>query len=502
MLQVDHGATNLITGIANAYFDSIPTIFITGQVNTYELKGTKRIKQNGFQETNIVDMVKSITKYAKQITNENEVPNELENAYRVAMEGRKGPVLLDIPMDVQRKDINLNTNCAILKENRNIDYEDIIEKIYMNLKDSKRPLVIAGAGIDLAGINNEFKALVKKLKIPVVTSMIAIDVQNNDSIYNYGFIGAYGHRYANFMTEKADVIITMGTRLDCRQVGNNREKFATNAKILRIDIDSNEFDNKIDSKEIQIKADIEQIIKAMLKDDRFSFEDKFKEWNSEAQIIKDRLKNLDKQPENDIIEKISEMLEENCIVTTDVGQNQVWVAQSFKVKEGQRILFSGGHGSMGYSLPAAIGAYYASKSPIVCFTGDGGLQMNIQELQFLATTRIPIKIIVLNNYALGMIRHFQEMYFNSVYTQTIKSRGYESPDFCKIANAYGVATLNMNNLNEKDKLRDMLNNNEPSLIQINIDKNTYIYPKLSVNNPIYNQDPKLDESLIKELLNM
>lgn len=128
--------------------------------------------------------------------------------------------------------------------------------------------------------------------------------------------------------------------------------------------------------------------------------------------------------------------------------------------------------------------------------------MNIQELQFLAIKKIPVKIIVLNNYALGMIRHFQEMYFNSVYTQTIKSKGYESPDFCKIAEAYGISTLSMNNLNEKEKLKDILDSNEPALIQINIDKNTYIYPKLSVNNPIYNQDPKLDENLIKELLNM
>lgn len=499
---MDHGATNLITGIANAYFDSIPTIFITGQVNTYELKGDKKIKQNGFQETNIIDIVKSITKYCTQIKDPNDVVSELEKAYKISLEGRKGPVLLDIPMDIQRQDIDVPKIDNLITEKKKFDYEKILNQLDLYLKNSKKPLIIAGAGIDIAGMNKKFKRLTEKLKIPIVTSMIAIDVQNNDSAYNYGFIGAYGHRYANFITEKSDLIVTIGTRLSCRQVGSNRKIFAPNAKILRIDIDTNEFDNKLKEDEVQIEADISELIEKMLDDDRFEYENKFENWNKETQIIKEKLSNMDKQQGNEIIEKISEMLDENCIVTTDVGQNQVWVAQSFKVKEGQRVLFSGGHGSMGYSLPAAIGAYYASKAPIICFTGDGGLQMNIQEFQFLVANKIPVKIIVLNNYALGMIRHFQEMYFNGVYSQTIKNKGYESPNFCKIAEAYGISSVNINSINELNKIKDVLKNEEPVLIQININENTYIYPKLSVNNPIYNQDPKLDENLIKELLSI
>lgn len=370
MLQVDHGATNLITGIANAYFDSIPTIFITGQVNTYELKGEKRIKQNGFQETNIVDIVKSITKYAKQIKDENDVVIELEKAYKIAMEGRKGPVLLDIPMNIQRQNIDISKNENVTIEDKNINYKNILDELDLSLKNSKKPLIIAGAGIDLAGVNEKFKKLVKNLKIPVVTSMIAIDVLDSDSVYNYGFIGAYGHRYANFLTEKADLIITMGTRLDCRQVGVKREIFAPNAKILRIDIDTNEFDNRLSEKETQIEADIRILINMMLEDNRFLYKDEFEVWNNTAQTIKNKLKNIDNQVENQVIEKISDLLEKNYTITTDVGQNQVWIAQSLKVKDGQRVLFSGGHGSMGYSLPAAIGAYYAKRNKIICFTGD------------------------------------------------------------------------------------------------------------------------------------
>lgn len=370
MQLVDHGATNLITGIANAYFDSIPTIFITGQVNTYELKGNKKIKQNGFQETNIIDIVKSITKYCVQITDKNDVVNELEKAYEIALEGRKGPVLLDIPMDIQRQDINIPKEKDSIIRKKNINYEKIMEELYLNIENSKRPLIIAGAGINIAGMNGKFKKMVNRLKIPVVTSMIAIDVQDKDSIYNCGFLGTYGHRYANFITEKSDLIITIGTRLDCRQVGVNRKIFAPNAKIIRIDIDINEFENKLNEKEVQIEANVEELIEKILNDKRFEYNNKFEKWNKETQIIKNKLKDLDKQPENEIIEKISDMLENNYIITTDVGQNQIWVAQSFKVKNGQRILFSGGLGSMGYSLPAAIGAYYGKKNKVICFSGD------------------------------------------------------------------------------------------------------------------------------------
>lgn len=365
------GATNLLTGIANSYFDSIPTIFITGQVNTYEAKGNLNIRQKGFQETDIVKIAEPITKYCKYIDNAENIKYELEKAYYISMNGRKGPVLLDIPMNIFRAEVETkkltgyarkDSETKLQKENMNLIHSEILK--------SKRPLIIAGAGIDSAGLNKEFKELINRLKIPVVTSMIAVDLQNYNSKYNFGFIGAYGHRYANFLIEKSDLIITLGTRLDCRQTGANKEYFARNAKIIRIDIDEGEFENKIKENEIQILADVKEIVQEMLKDERFILKGKFENWIEKCQELKQELNKIDNEEGNKIINKISSIINEDAIITTDVGQNQVWISQSFKVKNNQRILFSGGLGSMGYSLPAAIGAYYAKKGQTICFTGD------------------------------------------------------------------------------------------------------------------------------------
>lgn len=248
-----------------------------------------------------------------------------------------------------------------------------------------------------------------------------------------------------------------------------------------------------------MNCNIQKLLPLINKDNRFNLKNKYLDWIKICNNIKEKLKNIDNLYENQIIENISHQVPDNSIITTDVGQNQVWVAQSFKVKPNQRILFSGGHGAMGYSLPAAIGAYYASNKPIICFNGDGGFQMNIQELQFIARENLPIKIIILNNHSLGMIRHFQEMYFDSRYNQTVKNYGYEIPDFCNIAKAYGIRSLNINNHTEIANLQNILTDDLPILININLNNTTYIYPKLTMGNPIYDQEPKIDRSLLKEI---
>ena len=495
------GATNLLTGIANAYYDSIPTIFLTGQVNTYESKGELKVRQKGFQETNIVEMVKTITKYAKYVDCAKDIPYELEKAYQISIDKRKGPVLLDIPMDILKTEIEVD---RVEKEEKdkinNIEKQDI-EIVLKNLLKAKRPVIIAGAGIDLNGYNTKFKELVKKIGIPVVTSMIGVDLQNYDSIYNFGFIGVYGHRYANFLLEKCDLILTLGTRLDCRQIGTNKKMFARHSQIIRVDNDINELENKIHENEIQIVADLKDFIEILLRDDRFALDKMYKEWVDYCITLKKKLEKVDFEEGNMIVEEISKIIEEGTVITTDVGQNQVWVAQSFKVKENQRILFSGGHGAMGYSIPAGIGAYYANKKKVICFCGDGGLQMNIQEFQFIVREKIPIKIIVLNNRALGMIRHFQEMYFDKCYTQTINNTGYSSPDFCKIAEAYGIKSIRLKNFNEQfEEVKHTIENDLPVLIQIEMSDFTYVYPKLKFNEALYNQEPELDKKLLQEIL--
>lgn len=490
------GATNLMTGIANAYFDSIPCIFLTGQVNTREAKGDLPCRQKGFQETDIVTIVKPITKYAKKIETVDQVQYELEKAYYICMEGRPGPVLLDIPINIQKQEIVVEKVKYFQKEKDEKALSNMIEKIQQELQKAKRPVMIAGNGINIANCKKEFKNLVEKWKVPVVTSMIAIDCIETQNPYCFGFIGAYGERYANIIVEKSDLIIAIGSRLDVRQTGPI-DKFAQKSKLIRIDIDSHELTNKIKKDEMQIKRDIREILPLLgqLKPNNTET------WLQDCKKIKEQLQETDKRDYHQWISDLSNYIPAESIITTDVGQNQVWIAQYFKVKDNQRVLFSGGHGAMGYSLPAAIGAYYADKNKfIVSMNGDGGFQMNIQELQFIAREDIPIKIIIFNNHSLGMIRHFQEMYFDSHYVQTVENTGYQIPDFCKIANAYGIRSYSIKQREELEKIKEMILDKKSVLINIEFPQITHVYPKLAMGKPVYNQDPLLDQNMLKDLL--
>ncbi|MDR3541820.1 MAG: thiamine pyrophosphate-binding protein [Desulfosporosinus sp.] len=495
------GATNLITGVANAFFDSIPCIFITGQVNTNELRGELRVRQRGFQETDIVSIANPITKYSVQITEAESIRYELEKAFFISMDGRPGPVLLDVPMNIQRTEIDpekLPSYCPILDHTGG--YLDEMETLLHELSQAKKPVINAGAGIRSAGMTQEFDQWIQKIKIPVVTTMIGIDCIPSDSPYCFGFLGAYGHRFANFALAKCDLIISIGSRLDCRQTGNDKTIFAENAKLIRIDIDEGEATNKIKEDERLLLCDIRKLLPAMNLDDRFKFDNIYQSWLNECRYLKSELSQIDNEPTNALIEKISTYIPKDAVITTDVGQNQVWVAQSFQVKSGQKILFSGGHGAMGYSLPAAIGAYYASKLPVVSFNGDGGLQMNIQELQFIVREQLPIKILLMNNHSLGMIRHFQEMYFDSNFIQTSADRGYTTPDFCKVAAAYGLKTYTIANLSDCEILEQIFACSGPAFINVLCNDKTYTFPKLSMGKPIHDQDPLIERELFDRLI--
>lgn len=329
--------------------------------------------------------------------------------------------------------------------------------------------------------------------------MIAVDSLPTVSNYKFGFIGAYGHRYANIIVEKCDLLISLGSRMDTRQTGVKKELFAKNATLVRVDVSEDELANQINTDEIDIRCNLKSLIPAMLSDKRFVF-NKYSDWVLECKNIKENLTDIDALVPNKLVREISKYIPENAIITTDVGQNQVWIAQDFQIKENQTILFSGGHGAMGYSLPAAIGAYYAGKRPVISFNGDGGLQMNIQELQFIKREKLPIKIIVFNNHSLGMIRHFQEMYFDGVYTQTINDMGYTTPDFCRLAGAYGIASIKISQLEDVFKITDSINNDEPVLIVIDCGDKTYVYPKLGMNRPTYDQEPFLEREHLNRLI--
>lgn len=484
------GATNLITGICNAYFDSIPVLFITGQVNTFESKGNLQVRQRGFQETDIVSMVKSVTKYAVKIEDENKIKWCLDYAFDMAFDGRKGPVLLDIPMNVFRANVNPDAIEGYEKKFAK-RYDNKYPELLEAIDRSTRPVFIVGNGVKTSEAISEARKLFSRINIPVVTTMPAVDVAGNKS---YGFIGAYGSRTANFIVAKSDLVITMGARLDVRQVGAKRENFAPKAKLIRIDIDPGELEYRVHHNEEQICDNVEAVINYLNKNIP---QKDFSPWIEICNCIKEKLKDIDVKNPNRIVHKIGKYLSNNAVVTTDVGQNQVWVAQSMEFKMEQRAFFSGGHGAMGYSLPAAIGCAFANGNTVYSFNGDGGFQMNIQELQTIVREKLPIKIILFNNFALGMIRHFQEMYFQDNFFQTISTGGYTVPDFQAIADAYKIPYTSIQTL--EDITENIFSIDGPQLIEVKMNEPTYVVPKLEFGKPNQDQEPLLDRELYNYL---
>lgn len=494
------GATNLITAIGHAYYDSIPLICITGNVNTYEAKKKKEegLRQKSFQESDIVSVVKPLTKFCIQINNAKDVKYYIEKAYFEAMDGRRGPVLLDIPMDIFRAEEDINQLHSYKSDSFNKKYdtkERFIKKVKELFECAKSPCLVLGNGIKSIHQNNMAQKVVEKLQIPYVTSMIAFDVIPHNAYY-YGFIGAYGKREANFIVSKSDLIICIGSRMDIRQVGVMREKFAPNAQIIRVDIDKNELEYKVHDDELDFYLEITDALKGLYELD---INRDFEHWLSVCNQLRETLDEYDDEIQNKFMRRISEIIPENSVITTDVGQNQVWVAQSFKVKTNQNVLFSGGFGAMGHALPAAIGATYGINKVTICICGDGGFQMNIQELQFISSNKLPVKIFLFNNKSLGMIRHFQELYFDKCYFQTTESGGFTTPDFHDIARAYGIRTVVISSPDDIEQYAELIEDKEAVLFEILMDDNTYIKPKLEFGQENQDQWPRLDREMYRKL---
>ena len=489
------GATNLLTGICNAYMDSIPTVFITGQVNSFEQKGELTVRQRGFQETDIVSIVEPITKCALRVDTKEKLQKSLEQAFFLANEERKGPVLLDISMDVMRADIEpslLPMYKLPEKRKQGLSLKQI-EEVKDVINHSKRPVVLVGNGL------KRDKSIFKRINdcsIPVVSSMLAVDVQTEIDNY-YGFIGAYGNRTANFIVAKSDLVISLGARLDVRQVGTARENFAPCSQIVRVDIDTGELEYKVHQNEISFGIDASVFVEQAFPGECMGRYDK---WNEVCRLLQKRLEGIDDKEPNELMMSLSDFVDEDTVITTDVGQNQVWAAQSFILKKNQRLLFSGGHGVMGYSLPAAIGAYYAKHQKIYSLNGDGGIQMNIQELQWIAREHLPIVVIVFNNNALGMIRHFQEMYFSGNYYQTVSGQGFDSPNFELLAYAYRLKYLKIESAEDFRKMACL--GNGPAIVEVILRGDTYVYPKLEYGKPNQDQEPLLDRKLYDELMQL
>jgi acetolactate synthase-1/2/3 large subunit len=502
------GATNLVTAIGDCYFDSVPSMFIVGDVPPSECKGDRDIRQFGFQETDIVTISKPITKYAVSINSLDEIRYEFEKAYYLSQHHRKGPVLISMPENLQfRTDFNPYIEKSFFDSKEYIDMsQKRIRSIDREVKEtveminrSKRPVILVGGGVRLSNGVSELREFLKRSNIPIVYSLMGKDAISDDYRYNLGFIGNFGTRYANFTISNSDLLIVLGSRLDNLQTGRKIETFARDAKIIQIDIDKNEIGIRLNI-DLAIESDIKSFLTKLNKN-RFELRIDF--WQKKVLDYKKRYPidftlSRTKKIGNLIISELSKGLRDDDIICVDVGEHQMLVAQSLKVKDNQRVLFSGGFGSMGFALPSAIGATITEGKRAIVISGDGGFQMNIQELEIIKRRDLPIKMFIINNSSLHMVKLRQDTYLNSNLVGSKKD--YSAPNFGKIAEAYGIKGSEVSNFNQiVEEILDRLKDDKASLTDIKLKADvTTVEPRLDFNRSFEDMSPYLARDELKE----
>ena len=482
------GATNLISGIANAYFDSIPCLFITGQDYSNNIQKPDSVRQNGFQDLDVVSMVKPITKYATMITEPEKIRYELEKAFYLAKSGRPGSVLLDIPVDIQFAEIDEAQLEGFIPED--IAYEvDKIFEILPLLKLAKRPLILVGGGVQNSDSEKLLKELIDQTNIPVTTTLNGIDSFKQP----VGFSGLYGQTHANLAVYNADLLIVVGSRLGIQQISKNPENYIKNAKVVHIDIDHSELGRKIEpdlSIYCDVKLFLEKLVELVSKENLPSLLE-WKEYITNWEENYARNVELNKESLDPVkfVRELSALFEDETIITSDVGQNQMWVAQGINLAQKQRLLNSSGFGSMGYSLPAAIGASYARpNAQIISFSGDGGFQMNMQELLLIAKRNLNIKAIVFNNNTLGLMRDVQRKYFDKrFYGANIND--FECVNLELLAKTYGINYFKV--LENSLELTQILKSKEPYIVEVCIPMDTLLLNR-------FNETDIYEENLIND----
>lgn len=496
------GATNLITGIACSYFDSIPSLHITGQVNQRESSAIHgaNVRQSGFQETKIVDMVKPITKYAVMVRSVEELRDELAKAYEIAVSGRMGPVLIDVPMDVQQAEMAPEfPDFARLRASGDEGAEAAAAAIGQLLAEAERPVVLWGGGVSLAGAQAALSDWLKGSEVPFVASWAGLSAFSHDHPGFVGQIGVYGNRGANFVLQNADAVIVLGSRLDNRQRSGNAANFATGALVHVLDVDAEEIRKYGGGRYSGTVVDLKLLPQIL---DNLPAPAVTPEWagyvkrmastyrGQESSSVAKRLNSLSPY---DVVRRISEVVERDAVVVGDTGAAVCWLHQSFVVDQ-HRLFTAGGNSPMGYALCAAIGAKLtAPERQVVSYNGDGGLQVNIQELQTIRHYGLDIPVVVMNNSSYGIIKQFQDSYLGSRYTAS--SDGYSTPDFGAVAKAYGLAHCRVESI---DQLTPELFKMGAVLIEVVLSEETLIEPKLEMGRPINDQYPYLSDEAYEE----
>jgi acetolactate synthase I/II/III large subunit len=470
------GATNLMTGIADAMIDSTPLVCITGQVAS-PLLGT-----DAFQESDVVGMSIPVTKWNFQVTSAEEIPEAIAQAFYIAQTGRPGPVLIDITKDAQFGELDFKyKKCRKIRSyvpETPIDPFKIKDAVEL-INAAKRPLVLFGQGVIIGNAENEFKAFIEKTGIPAAWTLLGLSALPSEHILNVGMLGMHGNYGPNFLTNEADVIIAVGMRFDDRVTGKVSE-YVTKAKVIHLEIDPAEID-KIIKADVAILGNSKKSLKMLTDSVK---ENKHNKWVARFRecdyIENEKIIQKDLHPEKpgltmgEVVRIASDKTNHEAILVTDVGQHQMIANRYFKFKNSKSVVTSGGLGTMGFGLPASMGAQIgAPDRTVVVVIGDGGFQMTIQELGTIAQNKLPVKIIVLNNNFLGMVRQWQEMFFEKRYSFT----ELQNPDFITIAKGFGITGHTVDSRDNLDSsIQKMMDHNGPYLLEVIIEKEGNVFP--------------------------
>ena len=470
------GATNAITGIADAMMDSTPLIVISGQV------GAAALGTDAFQEIDMVGITQPITKWSYQIRNANEVAWAVARAFYIASSGRPGPVVLDFTKNAQNEEADFNyKKCTFSRgyiPEPEINADKIAEAADL-INKAKKPLALVGQGVVLGGAEKELIDFLEKADIPAASTLLGLSAMPTNFPLNKGFLGMHGNIGPNIKTNECDVLIAIGMRFDDRVTGD-LNTYAKQAKVIHLDIDPAEVDKNVKAT-VKVLGDVKKtlpmLIQRVAETRHTEWIESFKEHEErEQKSVIDRAINPKEGPltMGEVVRKVSNATKQDAVLVTDVGQNQMEAARYFQYKRTRSIVTSGGLGTEGYGLPAAIGAKVGVPHRTVClFVGDGGLQMTIQELGTIMQSNIGVKIILLNNNYLGMVRQWQQLFYHERYSST----PLVNPDFCKIAEAYNIASRSVSTREELDAaIEDMVKDDNAYLLVANVEENGLVYP--------------------------
>ncbi len=462
------GATNLITAIADAKLDSIPIIAITAQV-PLSLIGT-----DAFQEVDMYGLTLSITKHSFLVKSTEELPGIMNDAFRIACSGRPGPVVIDVPKDIQNRIIEIESlpAPAEISNHKKLPHE-VCRAIAEKINSSQRPVIYAGGGIIASGAFSELQALSEKNSIPTAVSLMGLGSYPCDNDLYLGLVGMHGNHSTNIIFDESDLIICIGSRFGDRTTGTPSH-FGKKADIIHIDIDPSEI-NKIKKTTISLASDAKSALEYIIP---MINENKRESWRENSHVKKlryDKIRHNGPSHPESVIKTVSEAADKDAIITTDVGQHQMWVARKYPFSTGRNFLTSGGLGTMGFGLPAAIGAALANPDrQVICFSGDGSILMNIQELATLADLNLNVKIILLNNGQLGLVRQQQELFYSKNY---IASIFHSSPDFPQIAKYFNITGCGIDPFDPRSRsIEECMRIPGPVLINVPVTEEYNVYP--------------------------